>query len=351
MRLRRDTRAALGALAGLGLMAIGALALLLAGLLLYAEHLRAEREASTSTALAPPGSRWVESGDAELFIRQWGPADGPLLLLSHGTGAWSGTWFDLPDALAAAGWRVIAVDLPPFGFSKTHAAPASADYRRAAQAKRLLALLAALGQKDVTLVGHSFGAGPALEAAMLDDGRLRQLVLVDPALGLGSNGEPPACAPEGVADAMLSSRALRSALVGGIATQPRFTPFLLAQFVHRKEAVSPARVPAYQQPFRQAGFSDGLGHWARAFARASCEDAQSLSPAALRNWSFKGLPVKLLWGEKDTVTPLAQARSLQEWMPQTTLDVIPQVGHIPHIEDPEAFARALIRAVGTPRPQ
>ena len=50
----------------------------------------------------------------------------------------------------------------------------------------------------------------------------------------------------------------------------------------------------------------------------------------------------LLWGEQDSITPLAQARALQGWMPQATLTVLPQVGHIPHIEGPGAFAEALL---------
>jgi pimeloyl-ACP methyl ester carboxylesterase len=323
----------------------GLLLLTIAALMLFGEHLRGEREAFAPRALAPPTGRWVDTADARLFVQEWGPVDGPVLLLSHGTGAWSGTWFDLPDRLAAAGWRVVAVDLPPFGFSRTHAPSAEADYTRAAQARRLLALMDALPARGVTLVGHSFGAGPALEAALRDAGRLRRLVLVDPALGLGAAGEAPVCAAAGPADAVLQSPALRLALIGGIVTQPRFTPGLLSQFVFRKEAVNAARVPAYQLPFGQRGFSAGLGDWVRGFARSSCEAAPSLDPKALSTWAASGPPLTLLWGEQDSVTPLAQGRALQGWMPRAELVVIPQVGHIPHIEDPEAFARALLKAV------
>jgi pimeloyl-ACP methyl ester carboxylesterase len=200
----------------------------------------------------------------------------------------------------------------------------------------------------VTLVGHSFGAGPALEAALLGNGKLRRLVLVDPALGLGPAGEAPRCTPRGVADAMLAIPAVRLALIGDIVTQPRFTTTLLSQFVFRKEAVNAARVPAYQRPFGQPGTSERLGDWARSFARSSCETARSLSPQLLTDWSASGPPVNLIWGEQDSVTPLAQGRELKAWMPRAELVVIPQVGHIPHIEDPEAFARALLQVIGRP---
>ncbi len=331
--------------------ALGVAALLMfaaASLMVWGEHARVARETKRAEALAPPGGRWVEAGDARLFIQEWGPADGPMLMLAHGTGAWSGTWFELPTTMANAGWHVVAMDLPPFGFSRTTGDPARADYTRVAQARRILALLDAIGGRDVTLVGHSFGAGPALEAALQGSARLHALVLVDPALGLGAEGQAPACEPPGLADTVLSHAAMRRVLIGGIVTQPRFTAALLSQFVAREESVNAARVPAYQRPFAQPGFSDRLGDWARTFARSSCETAKSLDPAQLTRWSASGPPLTLIWGEQDSVTPPAQGRALKHWMPHAELVVIPDVGHIPHIEDPAAFARALLEAIKRP---
>ena len=96
----------------LGLIALLLLAALaVAGWLGYASLKRSQRERMTIESLAPPGGRWVDVGDSRLFVQEWGPPDGPVLLLTHGTGGWSGTWFELPTALAGAGWRVIAVNL------------------------------------------------------------------------------------------------------------------------------------------------------------------------------------------------------------------------------------------------
>jgi len=50
----------------------------------------------------------------------------------------------------------------------------------------------------------------------------------------------------------------------------------------------------------------------------------------------------ILWGEKDSVTPLAQAHDLRALIPASVLTVLPGLGHIPQIEDPESFNRALI---------
>ena len=53
----------------------------------------------------------------------------------------------------------------------------------------------------------------------------------------------------------------------------------------------------------------------------------------------------LLWGDQDSVTPLEQAHDLQTLLPQATLTLLPGVGHIPQIEDPDMFNNALLKAL------
>ena len=335
----------------LALMLLVAIAL--AGWLGYASMKRSQRERMTIESLAPATGRWVDVGDSRLFVQEWGPKSGPVLLLTHGTGAWSGTWFELPETLATAGWRVVAVDLPPFGFSASNRRNGELYYSRPAQAERLLRLMESLGGPgEIVLVGHSFGAGPALEASVRNPSRLRQLVLVDPALGLGPTGEAPVCAPvPGWAAWLLGRREIRATLISGSATYPDFTASLLGSFVHRKEAVTPERVGAYQVPMRRFSYGADLGDWAWAFANAGCEPAASLDPQKLSAWSQGGgPPVVLLWGAADTITPIAQAQALLRWMPGSRLVELPDLGHIPHIEDPVVFATALLGAVGPAEP-
>jgi pimeloyl-ACP methyl ester carboxylesterase len=59
------------------------------------------------------------------------------------------------------------------------------------------------------------------------------------------------------------------------------------------------------------------------------------------------LPVALLWGDADTVTPIEQARDLGTLLPQSTLTLLPGLGHIPQIEDPDMFNPALLKILGT----
>jgi len=345
-RSRRTARLRTGI--AIGLLGLVSLCAGIAGAwLTYTDIARTRREIMSPQALADGHGRWVRAADADIYLREWGDPKRPTLLLTHGTGAWSGTWFALPDALQAAGWHVVAIDLPPFGLSQTQDA-ARTDYSRAAQARRILGAIDALGTNGaldapVTLIGHSFGAGPALEAAMQGGTRIRQLVLVDPALGLGADGSPPHCTPGDSANPLLRSRGVRTALVAATATWPGLTVTMLKQFVHRKEVVTDTLVVPYQAPFARLGFSASLGDWAIAFADASCEGVGSLDPQKLRAWAASGPAVSLIWGEQDSITPIAQAKALQTWMPSATLVTIPNVGHIPHIESPGAFADVLIR--------
>lgn len=276
---------------------------------------------------APAQGRWVKARDVDLYVQEFGAATAPPLLLLHGTGAWSGTWAGNAQAMAGAGYRVIAVDLPPFGFSTR---PPNRDYSRTAQAQRVLALIEALQLGPVTLLGHSYGGGPAAQAAMLGPRQVRQLILLDAAIGLTEGAQP---AQDGVAAWLFDIRPLRTALLATAVTQPWFSEFWLRQFVARKEAVTEQRTAIYQQPFVLKGFTRSLGDWAYQFAYGDTR-ALSHQPAGFQQLQ---MPLHLVWGEQDTITPPAQARQLQRLTDKSTLMLLPGVGHIPQIEDTELF--------------
>ena len=57
------------------------------------------------------------------------------------------------------------------------------------------------------------------------------------------------------------------------------------------------------------------------------------------------IPVSIIWGSEDTVTPLWQGQALQSLIPQSELLVIKGVGHIPYIENVSEFNSVLIKAI------
>jgi pimeloyl-ACP methyl ester carboxylesterase len=308
--------------------------------LLYAGLRLTFTETLTRQQAAPAGGRWLRAYDTQVHVMDWGPAGAPTLLLVHGTGAWAGTWVSNIAAMQAAGFRVVAMDLPPFGFSEP---PAGRDYSRGAQARRILAVAAQLDPQPVTLLAHSFGGGPAAEAAMLEPGCFAHLVLVDAALALGQDAPRP-CAEPGIAANVLGWRGLRTLLAGAIATEPALSSHWLAQFVARKEVVTAERTAIYQKPFVVRGFTEGLGDWAYQFA-SSCEQPASTRPASYRQLQ---LPVSLIWGELDTITPPEQARRVRSLLPRVRLVMLKGVGHIPQIEDVPGFNAAVAQVLRQP---
>src|SRR5262245_9007962 len=181
------------------------------------------RETKTRADAAPAAGRFVRSTDVEIFVQELGPRDAPPVLFVHGMGAWSEIWRATLEATAAAGFRAVAIDLPPFGYSER---PATAAYSRQVQARRILGVLDALGLRQPMLVGHSFGAGPTLEAVLLDPSRVKGLVLADAAIGLDAVDEGTS-----VPARLLRWRWLREAVVSATVTNPLLTRTLLTQFM------------------------------------------------------------------------------------------------------------------------
>jgi pimeloyl-ACP methyl ester carboxylesterase len=125
-------------------------------------------------ARRPDRHRWVDAHGLRLSVWEWGPADGPPLLLAHGGFDFAGTFDGLAPLLADAGHRVVSWDQRGHGDSD-HAPLYSweADLRDAA------AVLATLGDAPVPVVGHSKGGALVLQLAEACPHRVSRLVNLD----------------------------------------------------------------------------------------------------------------------------------------------------------------------------
>jgi pimeloyl-ACP methyl ester carboxylesterase len=311
-----------------GLLAL----LLLIVLVIVAFRLAASiRETRTRAELAPPTGHLVPTRSGGVFVQEKGPADGIPVVLFHGTAAWSELWRHTSDAVAAAGYHVIALDLPPFGFSDR---PGS--YTRADQAARINDVLDTLKTAPAVIVGHSFGAGAATELAMRYPERARALVLVDAALGLTA---APSDAPW-----LIQPKWIREILVSLTITNPVATKTLLEMLIAKKQRALPEFVTILQRPIAQRDSTSDIADWLYYFLGADREAVSADRSAYAR---LKA-PVAILWGDKDSVTPVEQALDLRTLLPPpTSLNLLPGLGHIPQIEDPDAFNDALLKALGT----
>jgi len=99
------------------------------------------------------------------------------VVLLHGKNFCGATWQETIRQLSGAGYRVIAPD--QIGFCKS-TKPAHYQYTFQQLARNTHDLLASIGVKDVTVMGHSTGGMLAMRYALMYPADTKQLVLVNP---------------------------------------------------------------------------------------------------------------------------------------------------------------------------
>jgi len=104
-----------------------------------------------------PGGAWVADVG--------GPLSAPTVLLLHGGGQTRHAWGGTALALARAGWRAAALDLPGHGDSTW---PPDGDYRIETLAREMARFAGALGQ-PLALVGASLGGMISMAMVARDD--------------------------------------------------------------------------------------------------------------------------------------------------------------------------------------
>lgn len=115
----------------------------------------------------------VAIADASIHTVTAGPPDAPALVLLHGWPESWVTWRELIP-LAAPAHRIVAIDLPGIGGSRRGSTPGS----KAAIARLVHDLVAALGLRDVTLAGHDIG-GMVTYAYLREFPDLSRAVIMD----------------------------------------------------------------------------------------------------------------------------------------------------------------------------
>ncbi|WP_188565141.1 alpha/beta fold hydrolase [Undibacterium terreum] len=279
----------------------------------------------------PVGGFYVAAADSRIFVQTMGKEDAPAIVFVHGTGAWSEIWRNSMKVAARRGYRAIAIDLPPFGYSVP---PASGKYDKGAQATRILAALDSMGVQKAVFVSHSIGSAPLMEALLREPQRVNKLILICAALGLDT--EQTDGADTGLQHA-LRHQWLAQTLSAAMLTNPAFTSTLMKSFVSDKEKITPAWVEVYQQPLSLSGTYQAVALW---LPELLAERGTWLSDK-LDSYLAVKFPVHLIWGKEDTITPLSQAVHLKALLSNAELTVIPGSGHVPMVERTAEFEKVL----------
>jgi pimeloyl-ACP methyl ester carboxylesterase len=284
----------------------------------------------TEERRAPPRTgSFVATASGELRYQERGAPGGAPVVFVGGTMAPSDTFLPLMEALCDGGLRCLAIDLPPSGYSER---PVDGRYGREQQAARIVSFIRALRLRAPVLVGHSFGAGATVETAMRYPSEVDTFALLAGALGLDAG--PPSRAVR----ALLAVPFLRAALASGTLANPWALRKSLQAFVENDAVITDGLLERFTAQTRVEGTAEAAGRWAR-----TALFADESASASGRRTSYRqyGQPVLLVWGDRDTATPLAQADELRSLLPNATLTVIPGVGHFPHLEAQAGVVTAL----------
>ncbi len=260
---------------------------------------------------------------------------GPVLLLLHGLGCDHTTWEPVIDALAED-YTVLAPDLLGHGQS----AKPRADYSVGGYANGMRDLLTVLGIDKVTVVGHSFGGGVAMQFAYQFPERTERMALVSSG-GLGPEVSPVirAITTPGYHQAMgvLTMPVLRHVGVAGLralhATGSRHTRDL-------------GEVAAIYQTFRDPHARAAIRH----VVSAVVDWRGQVVTMADRAYLTDAMPMAVVWGRDDHVIPVSHAANAAALAPKARIEVLDDAGHFPHKDHPERFARTLDEFVRTTSP-
>jgi pimeloyl-ACP methyl ester carboxylesterase len=259
----------------------------------------------------------------------------PVLLLLHGLGCDHTTWHPVLDALARR-YTVIAPDLLGHGQS----AKPRADYSVGGYANGMRDLLTVLGIDKVTVVGHSFGGGVAMQFAYQFPERTERMVLVAPG-GVGPEVSPfiRAITLPGYHQAMglLTLPGIRHAGAAGLRA------LAASGIPAARDLGEVARIyDSFKDPHARAA----IRHVVRAVVDAKGQIVTMVDRAYLT----QAMPMLVVWGDQDRVIPVRHADNVRAIAPGAVVEVLPNSGHFPHRDHPERFVKVLNDFVRRHRP-
>jgi pimeloyl-ACP methyl ester carboxylesterase len=219
--------------------------------------------------------------------------EGRPLVLVHGLGSRAESWLPLMPALTKQHHRVYAIDLLGYGRSEKP----DVDYAIGTQSSVVRDFMASQGLAQADLAGWSMGGWVALNLAAEHPELVRRLVVFD---GAGMRYQLP------MNPSVLRPKTPRDfdAMMAILTPHPRQIPEFLARGI-----------------LRQMFETD----WVTGRALDSMLTGKELLDGRLGRVT---MPVLIVWGKQDVLTPLSVGESMHLEMPQSRLDVFDDCGHL-----------------------
>ena len=268
-------------------------------------------------------------GEVNLQAKVAGPAGGPLVLLLHGFPEFWYSWRNQIAPLAAAGFRVVALDQR--GYNRSSKPRTVRSYAMGHLVADVLAVIAQCGKEAAVLIGHDWGALVAWSVAAFHPEKVERLVIL--------NVPHPAVMPRFFFTR--PGQLLRSWYM--FFFQVPWLPERLFSAVNFKSACeslvrtsrpgtfTPDDLERYREAWAQPGAVRSMIHWYRALLR----------PFSLRTPKVV-VPTLILWGKKDAFLKSELAPASVEHCTQAHLVWFPAATHWIHQEEPESVNRSIL---------
>ena len=271
-------------------------------------------------------------GHRRAFVKA---GSGPVVLLLHGLGCDHTTWDPVIRRLAES-YTVIAPDLLGHGQSDKP----RADYSVGGYANGMRDLITVLGIDKVTVVGHSFGGGVAMQFGYQFPERTQRVILVSSG-GLGPEVTPAIRA--------ITTPGFHQAM--GVVTLPGIrhvtttTMRLLSRtgLPHTRDLDEMAEIV---ETFRDPRSRSAISH----VVKSVVDWRGQIVTMSDRAYLTAAMPLLLIWGDKDTVIPAAHLAKAAALAPGLRTEMVADSGHFPHKDHPEQFVALLEDFMATTEP-
>jgi pimeloyl-ACP methyl ester carboxylesterase len=283
------------------------------------------QNAKSPQDLADPDSHFIEINGLNVHYKIAGQGE-PTIILLHGFGASTYSWREVMQPLAEIG-TVVAYDRPAFGLTQRPIPgewSGQSPYGIDANAEMLIGLMDTLGIEKAILIGNSAGGTVAAYSALKYPDRVQALILVDAAIYTGS-GLP------GLIQPLLSTPQMRH--IGPLIARniEKWGDDFLNTAWHNPSLITPEIRAGYHKPLQ-------IRNWDRALWEFT---AAARNPHIVERLSDLKLPVLVITGDDDRIVPTQESIRLGQAIAGAQLVVIPDSGHVPQEETPQAFLEAV----------
>jgi pimeloyl-ACP methyl ester carboxylesterase len=274
--------------------------------------------------LADPDSRFLAVNGLKVHYKMAGRGE-PVFVLLHGFGASVFSWRKVMPELAASG-TAVAYDRPAFGLTERPLRWQGPNpYALETQVDLLIGLMDALGVRRAILMGHSAGARVAFQTALTYPERVQALVAVGPAIYAGE-GVPTWLQP---VLRLPQARRLGLLIVRELLAQRGDA--LIRSAWHDPRLVDAETIAGYRKPLRVENWDQAL--WELVVAGRPSRIDDRLEEITV--------PVLVITGDDDRLVPPDQSQRLARALPDARFVILPNCGHVPQEECPEAFMQAV----------